>query len=424
MKPVSSRPEVTAANAHLVEPFRDAMVAAARHATIEPSGPNGAERGASATPEHRGAGGVVERVGVGVSERNGHGVSERNGNGVVERNGHDVPERNGHDSSDHGGSGVIERNGHDSSDHSGSAVIERNGHVVIERNGSQQPARERTDDEQADSERRRHGDGSRGRRGSISSVRISVVIPALNEALNLRHVLANLPDNVFEVVLVPGTSTDDTETVARRLRPDVRVVHQTRSGKGNALACGFAAWGGDIIVTLDADGSADPKEIPAFVGALLAGADFAKGTRAIQGGGSHDMTVLRRLGNRGLTHLANVLHGTHYSDLCYGYNAFWLACLPALNVDIDGFEVETLLNLRAAKSGLRVAEVASFELARIHGNSNLRTFRDGWRVLGTILREWVPKHHRIAHTPPSRLEAGRRRGARRADRTAPDVTPR
>jgi hypothetical protein len=404
------------------------MVAAARHATIEPRGTNVAERNGHDVAERNGHD-VAERNGNGVAERNGHDVAERNGHDVAERNGNGVAERNGHGVAERNGNGVVERNGHVVSDRNGheasdSAVIERTGHVVIERNGSQRPARERTGDEQADSERRGHGGGNRGRRGNINSVRISVVIPALNEALNLRHVLANLPDNVFEVVLVPGTSTDDTETVARRLRPDVRVVHQTRSGKGNALACGFAACQGDIIVTLDADGSADPKEIPAFVGALLAGADFAKGTRAIQGGGSHDMTVLRRLGNRGLTHLANVLHGTHYSDLCYGYNAFWHACLPALNVDIDGFEVETLINLRAAKSGLRVAEVASFELARIHGDSNLRTFRDGWRVLGTILREWVPKHHRIAHTPPSRLEAGRRRGARRADRNTPDLTPR
>jgi hypothetical protein len=298
----------------------------------------------------------------------------------------------------------------------GSNVAASNGSNVIERNADESRRSERngTSATLPDDERRGGGSG-RGRRGDISAIRVSVVIPALNEALNLRHVLANLPDNVFEVILVPGTSTDDTELVARTLRPDVRVIHQDRSGKGNALACGFAACRGDVIVTLDADGSADPKEIPAFVGALLAGADFAKGTRAIQGGGSHDMTLLRSLGNRGLTHLANVLHGTHYTDLCYGYNAFWHACLPALNVDIDGFEVETLLNLRAAKSGLRVAEVASFELARIHGRSNLRTFSDGWRVLGTILREWVPKHHRIPHTPPTRLEAGRRRAARRAD---------
>jgi glycosyltransferase involved in cell wall biosynthesis len=286
-------------------------------------------------------------------------------------------------------------------------------HAVGERNGS------RPHDPDAQRRNRRAGSG---RRGSVSALRVSVVVPALNEALNLRHVLANLPDGLFEVVLVPGSSTDDTELVARTLRPDVRVIHQTGSGKGNALACGFAACRGDIIVTLDADGSADPKEIPAFVGALVSGADFAKGSRAIQGGGSHDMTLLRRLGNRALTRLANVLHGTHYSDLCYGYNAFWHACLPQLNVDVDGFEVETLLNLRAAKSGLRVAEVASFELARIQGRSNLRTFADGWRVLGTILREWVPKHHRVPHTPPSRLQAGHRRADRRAQPIQPNAT--
>jgi len=242
------------------------------------------------------------------------------------------------------------------------------------------------------------------------------VIPALNEALNLRHVLANMPDSVFEVILVPGHSTDDTEQVGQLMRGDLRLIDQNASGKGNALACGFAAAQGDIIVTLDADGSANPQEIPAFVGALLAGADFAKGTRFTQGGGSHDISLLRQFGNRALTVLANVMYRTHYSDLCYGYNAFWRRCLPQLNVDSDGFEVETLLNLRAAKSGMRVVEVASFELARIHGRSNLRTFGDGCRVLHTIVREWVPKRHRAQHIPPPRLEAGRRM----ADRRQPD----
>ncbi|HEX4034933.1 MAG TPA: glycosyltransferase family 2 protein [Solirubrobacteraceae bacterium] len=272
---------------------------------------------------------------------------------------------------------------------------------------------DRREQKAAGKERRK----GRGRRGNHSA-RVTVLIPALNEGPNLLHVLTNLPDTVFEVVLIPGHSTDDTEDVARRIRPDVKVIKQTRAGKGNALACAFAAAEGDIIVTLDADGSADPREIPAFVGALLSGADFAKGTRHIQGGGSHDMTHLRRAGNHVLTWLANRLYGTRYTDLCYGYNAFWRRCLPLLDVDIDGFEVETLLNLRAAKAGLRVTEVASFELARIHGKSNLRTFADGWRVLRTILREWVPRHRHIRRTAPDRLKAGRRQGARREPETA------
>ena len=85
--------------------------------------------------------------------------------------------------------------------------------------------------------------------------------------------------------------------------------------------------------------------------------------------------------------IVNLLFGTSYSDLCYGYNAFWRHCLPAMDIDCTGFEVETLINIRVARAGLRVGEVPSFERDRIHGQSNLNTFRDGWRVLKTILRE-------------------------------------
>jgi Glycosyl transferase family 2 len=223
--------------------------------------------------------------------------------------------------------------------------------------------------------------------GNGTRPRVSVVIPTLNEAKNLPYVLRELPDEVYEVVLVDGSSTDGTVEVAREHYPDVRVVGQTRRGKGNALASGFDAVRGDVIVMLDADGSADPGEISRFVDALANGADFAKGSRFLDGGGSSDITVLRRLGNKFLCGIVNSLYRTRYSDLCYGYNAFWRHCLPYINVDCDGFEVETLINIRVAKAGLRVEEVPSFERDRLFGESNLRTFRDGFRVLRTILRE-------------------------------------
>ncbi|BCJ42099.1 hypothetical protein GCM10010168_65230 [Actinoplanes ianthinogenes] len=230
---------------------------------------------------------------------------------------------------------------------------------------------------------------------------VSVVVPALNEARNLPHVFARLPQ-VDEVILVDGGSTDDTVAVARKLRPDIRVVTQNRRGKGNALACGFAACTGDIIVMIDADGSTDPGEIPSFVAALRGGADFAKGSRFRPGGGSADITRLRRAGNRMLSILVNVLFGTRYSDLCYGYNAFWSCHLDVFDLDStspapagadgrlwgDGFEIETLLNLRAARARLVIEEVSSFEHDRIHGVSNLNAFTDGIRVLRTIAREW------------------------------------
>ena len=115
---------------------------------------------------------------------------------------------------------------------------------------------------------------------------------------------------VHEVIVVDGNSVDGTSDVARRVLPWVRVINQSRKGKGNAMACGFAAATGDVVVMFDADGSADPAEIPAFVRALIAGADFAKGSRFVRGGGSDDITLLRKAGNAGLNGVANALFGT------------------------------------------------------------------------------------------------------------------
>ena len=218
---------------------------------------------------------------------------------------------------------------------------------------------------------------------------MTAVIPTLNEAENLPHVLRRLPSSINEVIVVDGHSTDATVEVAQELRPDARVVLQDKQGKGNALACGFAAARGDIIVTVDADGSTDPAEIPSFIAPLIDGADFVKGSRYMDGGGSADITMVRSAGNRALGAGVNLLFGTKYTDLCYGYNAFWRSCLPRLHVTCDGFEVETVINVRAAKAGLDVVEVPSFERDRIHGLSNLNAWRDGWRVLRAIVRERV-----------------------------------
>jgi glycosyltransferase involved in cell wall biosynthesis len=218
---------------------------------------------------------------------------------------------------------------------------------------------------------------------------ISVIVPTLNEAKNLPWLLPRIPDWVHEVIIIDGCSTDDTVQVARTLRPDVRIIMEMRRGKGAALRAGFAAARGDVIVMLDADGSMDPEEIILFVGALISGADFAKGSRFIQGAGTTDMSLFRMLGNRYLTLIVRLLYGSAFSDLCYGYIAFWTKHVPLLQSDCDGFEIETLINIRALKSRLKIVEVASFESKRLHGNSNLRAVPDGWRVLKTIVRERV-----------------------------------
>ncbi|MDQ6673870.1 MAG: glycosyltransferase family 2 protein [Chloroflexota bacterium] len=234
---------------------------------------------------------------------------------------------------------------------------------------------------------------------SFASARVSVIIPALNEAENLPGVLSRIPAWVHEVLLVDGNSKDDTVSVATLWWPSIRVVQQTGRGKGDALRAGLMSASGNILLMLDADGSMDPLEIPSFVGALLAGADVAKGSRFLQGGGTSDMPRFRQFGNWCFVVLVRLLFGGRYSDLCYGYNAVWARDVPRLGLDCDGFEIETVLNIRALRHGMRVAEVPSFESRRVYGTGRLRTIPDGWRVLKALLREGWNHHVRRSLEP-------------------------
>lgn len=227
-------------------------------------------------------------------------------------------------------------------------------------------------------------------RDSISTVPVvTVIIPALNEAKNLPHILPKIPASVGEVLLVDGHSTDDTVAIAKTLCPEIRVICQDGRGKGNALKNGVANAVGDIIVTIDADGSMDPEEIPRFITPLLEGDDFVKGSRFVTGGGTLDMPWLRRTGNRVLTTLVNVLYRGQYTDITYGYNSYWKTVFERVRLDTDGFETEIEMLVKVTKAGFRVREIPSFESKRLEGTGYLRTFRDGWRILRTILRERV-----------------------------------
>ena len=196
----------------------------------------------------------------------------------------------------------------------------------------------------------------------------------------------HLPEWVTEVVLVDGLSTDATRVLARRARPDVVVVHQFRRGKGAALRAGFAAATGEVVVMIDADGSTDPREMDRFV-------RRPRGRRRLrQGLAPHGRRRLRRPHARcapGATAcwsvVANILYGSTFSDLCYGYCAFWRRHVDALGVTAEGFEIETQLVLGAVKAGLEMREVPSYELVRRAGTSNLNAMRDGLRIIHTML---------------------------------------
>jgi glycosyltransferase involved in cell wall biosynthesis len=218
---------------------------------------------------------------------------------------------------------------------------------------------------------------------------VSLVIPVRNEARNIAWVLEQITDDVTEIILVDGNSTDVTLITARSYRPDIRIVPQQGVGKGSALRTGFWAATGDIIVMMDADGSMAPQEIRHYLYFLANGYDFVKGSRFISGGGSLDITRFRRLGNRFLLTVFNHMYHVHLTDLCYGFCAFHRRYLEHLDLSATGFEIEAEMTVHAMQVGLRIAEVPSLELPRRTGKSNLHAVRDGTRVLRTVMRN----HH-------------------------------
>jgi len=217
-------------------------------------------------------------------------------------------------------------------------------------------------------------------------MKISVVIPTKNEEKNLPTVLKELPKYISEIIVVDGHSTDNTVKIAKRY--GAKVLYEN-IGKGYALRRGMEAARGDIIITMDADCSHRCVEIGLLVEAIKSGFDIVMGSRFIQGGGTEDMPWLRVAGNKMFVRLVNVLWGTNYSDLCYGYRAFRKTALKKLQLKSDGFGIETEIAIKAAKKHLRTIEIPSYEKVRNHGEGKLQTFTDGFKILKTILNELV-----------------------------------
>lgn len=213
---------------------------------------------------------------------------------------------------------------------------------------------------------------------------ISVVIPTLNEEENLPHVLEDLPEHITQIIIVDGHSTDKTVDIAKK--HGAEILYDDK-GKGSAIRKGLKKATGDIIIMMDADCSHTSNEIELLVAGINAGYDVCMGSRFIQGGGSDDMTWFRMLGNKFFVKLVNLLWGMHYSDLCYGYRSFRKGVIDKLDLESDGFGIETELSIKAAKKKLNVLEVPSFEKARKSGEGKLRTFQDGWEILRRILKE-------------------------------------
>jgi glycosyltransferase involved in cell wall biosynthesis len=213
-----------------------------------------------------------------------------------------------------------------------------------------------------------------------SSNKISVIFCALNEEKNLPHVLLNIPKWVDEVILVDGHSIDNTVAVANKLLPSIKVLFQSGKGKGDALKCGVASATGDIIVTLDADGTYPSEEMPRFVDAILEGYDFSKGTRFMREKPAC-MSRNRQFGNKILAMATNFLFRSKYTDVCSGYYAFRKDLFKKLSLKSNGFEMEQELFVKVAKMKFKVTEVPHSYRRRLYGSSKTQDFRQGFKDL-------------------------------------------
>jgi len=222
---------------------------------------------------------------------------------------------------------------------------------------------------------------------NIQGMKVSVIIPTLNEAEGIGAVLQKVKEYVDDILVIDGNSRDRTAQIAKDL--GARVVLQNGKGKGAALCEAFRLVDGDLILIMDGDGSMNPTEIPLFVDALKNGADVAKGSRFVAGGNSTDLTLTRKLGNRILLFLVNLIWSTRYTDLCYGFGAFKREALQRLLpfLGSKSFEIEAEICIRSKKCGLKVAEVPSVETRRTYGKSNLKTFRDGLLIFKKVIIE-------------------------------------
>jgi len=217
---------------------------------------------------------------------------------------------------------------------------------------------------------------------------VGVVVAVDNAASTIAHLFARLP-KVDEVVLVDLGSKDDTVRFARSLWPGLVVVDGGAMDRGNALRAGSDATTSDIVVLFDGDGPGDLAELPRLLQTLIDGADVAKGTRFAD---PHESG--RGIGNGALLRLANAAFGTTYTDISFGYYAFWRSALDRIVLDHGGVEVDMLLALRSARAGLLVAEVPCVESPRLDGHRKNRPVLDRFRLLKAIASEFAGRDDR------------------------------
>lgn len=219
---------------------------------------------------------------------------------------------------------------------------------------------------------------------------VTVVIPAYNEEETIGSVLsitAEVMDNLrmpYEIIVINDGSKDKTGLIASRYKAVVLTNEQNR-GKGFALRKALQCARGDIIVTIDSDGEHQPEDIPDLVRPLLNGTDIVSGSRFL-GNNSYVTTRINQIGNMFFNMAIMVLTGERITDSQTGFRAMRREVLEELDIQSDGYEVETEITIKGLKNGFTFKETPITCSRSKYRVSRLRLLSDGTKILKTMLK--------------------------------------
>ena len=228
----------------------------------------------------------------------------------------------------------------------------------------------------------------------MNAAKISVMIPAYNEEKNIEDILTRTKATLttlklpYEIIVVDDGSRDKTRSLARMKEATVIRIRKNR-GKGFALRKAFQHAAGDILITMDADGSHRPEEIPRLVIPLLNGADVATGIRFNGKMEKGSTKRLHILGNRIFNLIIMVLTRKRVTDSQTGFRAFKKRVIEEIKLFSHGYEVETELTVKTLKNGFILYETPIVFEKRKNGVSRLNPLFDGLKIMATIFKAYV-----------------------------------
>jgi len=227
----------------------------------------------------------------------------------------------------------------------------------------------------------------------MNNLSVSVVIPAYNEEKNIEEILSRTNKTMetmgvsYEIIVVDDGSTDKTRLLAERHKATT-LTNGTNRGKGQALKRGLQNAIGNIIITMDADGSHQPEEIPKLLKPLVNGADIVAGSRFLGRRERGSVKRLHILGNHLFNLLILLLTKKRITDSQTGFRAYKKRIIQEIEIISNGYEVETELTIKTLKNGYLIQEEPITCEKRKSGLSGLKTLSDGSKILKTILQTY------------------------------------